>query len=256
LSNSQSTRGSDGKIAATLQDRAVNAHRVGEPAHALGLHAAFGRVDLRALEVSREQARQGLARASRNHFARVSAAEMRGKAHRAAFAQLGHEIERGKTPGALVDRREQQAPLHRIARRKVGHAGDVGRIVGARQRHEQRQANRHFNVSSNGVCGPEPRREIPAKLGAGGSIIVSHAPARESQLRKFLRGRYSKTKKRLDQLQNNLAAVELTLTQDELRQLDEVCALAPEYPRRVLRFQGADRLAVVDRWERFREGDP
>ena len=48
--------------------------------------------------------------------------------------------------------------------------------------------------------------------------------------------------KRLDQPQGNLAAVELTLTQDELRQLDEVSALAPEYPGWVLPFQGADRL--------------
>jgi aryl-alcohol dehydrogenase-like predicted oxidoreductase len=43
--------------------------------------------------------------------------------------------------------------------------------------------------------------------------------------------------KRLDQLQDNLAAVELTLTQDELRQLDEVSALPPEYPGWVLPFQ-------------------
>jgi len=48
--------------------------------------------------------------------------------------------------------------------------------------------------------------------------------------------------KRLDQLQDNLAAVELTLTQEELRQLDEVSALAHEYPGWVLPFQGADRL--------------
>ena len=48
--------------------------------------------------------------------------------------------------------------------------------------------------------------------------------------------------KRLDQLQDNLAAVELTLTQDELRQLDEVSALAPEYPGWVLALDGADRL--------------
>jgi hypothetical protein len=57
----------------------------------------------------------------------------------------------------------------------------------------------------------------------------------------------------LDQLQDNLAAVELTLTQDELRQLDEVSALPPEYPGWVLPFQGADRLGPVDRWERFHE---
>src|ERR1700728_2732115 len=59
--------------------------------------------------------------------------------------------------------------------------------------------------------------------------------------------------KRLDQLQDNLAAVELTLTQDELRQLDEVSVLPPEYPGWVLPFQGADRLEPVDRWERFGE---
>jgi aryl-alcohol dehydrogenase-like predicted oxidoreductase len=58
--------------------------------------------------------------------------------------------------------------------------------------------------------------------------------------------------KRLDQLQDNLAAVELTLSPDELRQLDEVSALPPEYPGWVLPVQGADRLGPVDRWERFR----
>jgi len=54
--------------------------------------------------------------------------------------------------------------------------------------------------------------------------------------------------KRLDQLEDNLGAVELTLTQDELRQLDEVSALAREYPEWVLPFQGADRLEPFDRW--------
>jgi aryl-alcohol dehydrogenase-like predicted oxidoreductase len=61
--------------------------------------------------------------------------------------------------------------------------------------------------------------------------------------------------KRLDQLQDNLAAVELVLTPDELRQLDEVSALPPEYPGWVLPFQGVDRLELVDRWERFGEGE-
>jgi aryl-alcohol dehydrogenase-like predicted oxidoreductase len=59
--------------------------------------------------------------------------------------------------------------------------------------------------------------------------------------------------KRLDQLQDNLAAVELTLSREELLQLDEVSALPLEYPGWVLPFQGADRLEPVDRWERFRE---
>jgi aryl-alcohol dehydrogenase-like predicted oxidoreductase len=53
--------------------------------------------------------------------------------------------------------------------------------------------------------------------------------------------------KRLDQLQDNLAAVELTLTEDELGRLDEVSALPPEYPGWVLPYQGADRLEFVDR---------
>jgi aryl-alcohol dehydrogenase-like predicted oxidoreductase len=47
--------------------------------------------------------------------------------------------------------------------------------------------------------------------------------------------------KRLDQLGDNLAAVELKLTQDEIKQLDEVSALPPEYPGWMLPFQGADR---------------
>src|ERR1700736_5469416 len=59
--------------------------------------------------------------------------------------------------------------------------------------------------------------------------------------------------KRLDQLHDNLAAIELTLTQDELSQLDEVSALPPEYPGWVLPFRGADRLELVDRWESFDE---
>jgi aryl-alcohol dehydrogenase-like predicted oxidoreductase len=58
--------------------------------------------------------------------------------------------------------------------------------------------------------------------------------------------------KRLDQLQDNLAAVGLTFAADELGQLDEVSALPPEYPGWVLPFQGADRLEPVDRWEASR----
>jgi aryl-alcohol dehydrogenase-like predicted oxidoreductase len=52
--------------------------------------------------------------------------------------------------------------------------------------------------------------------------------------------------KRLDQLQDNLAAVELNLTRGELKHLDEVSALPPEYPGWVLPLQGADRLEPVD----------
>ena len=48
--------------------------------------------------------------------------------------------------------------------------------------------------------------------------------------------------KRLDQLQDNLAAIELDLSKEEIEQLDEVSALPPEYPGWMLPFQGADRL--------------
>jgi aryl-alcohol dehydrogenase-like predicted oxidoreductase len=48
--------------------------------------------------------------------------------------------------------------------------------------------------------------------------------------------------KRLDQLQDNIAAVDLKLTPGEIATLDEVSALPPEYPGWMLPFQGASRL--------------
>jgi aryl-alcohol dehydrogenase-like predicted oxidoreductase len=59
--------------------------------------------------------------------------------------------------------------------------------------------------------------------------------------------------KRPDQLKDNLASVHLTLTPDELKQLDQASALPPEYPGWALPFQGADRLGPADRWERLRD---
>ena len=53
--------------------------------------------------------------------------------------------------------------------------------------------------------------------------------------------------KRLDQLQDNLAAVDLHLSEDELKQLDDVSALPPEYPGWMLPFQNANRLKPVPR---------
>jgi aryl-alcohol dehydrogenase-like predicted oxidoreductase len=61
--------------------------------------------------------------------------------------------------------------------------------------------------------------------------------------------------KRRDQLEDNLASINLTLTQDELRRLDEVSALPPEYPGWMLKFQGADRLEPIDRLKLFREAN-
>jgi aryl-alcohol dehydrogenase-like predicted oxidoreductase len=48
--------------------------------------------------------------------------------------------------------------------------------------------------------------------------------------------------KRLEQLKDNLAAVDLKLTEGEIKQLDEVSALQPEYPGWMLPRQGANRL--------------
>jgi aryl-alcohol dehydrogenase-like predicted oxidoreductase len=53
--------------------------------------------------------------------------------------------------------------------------------------------------------------------------------------------------KRLDQLQDNIAAVDLKLTDEELKKLDEASVLPPEYPGWMLPFQGANRLAPVPR---------
>jgi aryl-alcohol dehydrogenase-like predicted oxidoreductase len=57
--------------------------------------------------------------------------------------------------------------------------------------------------------------------------------------------------KHLYQLHDNLAAEELKLTEDEIKVLDEVSALPPEYPGWMLTVQGAGRLGVLDRpvWE-------
>ena len=48
--------------------------------------------------------------------------------------------------------------------------------------------------------------------------------------------------KRPDQLHDNLAAIDLHLTPDELQQLDAVSALPPEYPGWMLQTQSANRL--------------
>lgn len=59
--------------------------------------------------------------------------------------------------------------------------------------------------------------------------------------------------KRLDQLQDNLAAADVKLSADEIRMLDEVSALPPEYPGWMLDFQGLDRLGqqIEERFEKF-----
>jgi len=53
--------------------------------------------------------------------------------------------------------------------------------------------------------------------------------------------------KRPDQLEQNLAAVDLKLTEDEMKALDEVSALPPEYPGWMIPFQNINRLENVPR---------
>jgi aryl-alcohol dehydrogenase-like predicted oxidoreductase len=48
--------------------------------------------------------------------------------------------------------------------------------------------------------------------------------------------------KRLEQLEANLAAVDLELTDEEIHRLDEVSALPPEYPGWMIEYQKNDRL--------------
>jgi aryl-alcohol dehydrogenase-like predicted oxidoreductase len=54
--------------------------------------------------------------------------------------------------------------------------------------------------------------------------------------------------KRLSQLEDNIAAVDIELSDDEISKLDEVSQLPPEYPGWMLATQGADRLGPVDLW--------
>jgi aryl-alcohol dehydrogenase-like predicted oxidoreductase len=54
--------------------------------------------------------------------------------------------------------------------------------------------------------------------------------------------------KRAGQLKDNLAAVDLELAADELRQLDDVSALPPEYPGWMVLVQNRNRLADVPRF--------
>jgi aryl-alcohol dehydrogenase-like predicted oxidoreductase len=54
--------------------------------------------------------------------------------------------------------------------------------------------------------------------------------------------------KRLGQLEDNIAAVDIALSDDEIRELDAVSELPAEYPGWMLATQAADRLGPVDLW--------
>jgi aryl-alcohol dehydrogenase-like predicted oxidoreductase len=48
--------------------------------------------------------------------------------------------------------------------------------------------------------------------------------------------------KTVEQLEDNLAAAELTLTAEELTALDDISAIAPEYPAWMFAMQGGTRV--------------
>jgi aryl-alcohol dehydrogenase-like predicted oxidoreductase len=51
-----------------------------------------------------------------------------------------------------------------------------------------------------------------------------------------------------EQLKQNLASVEVQLTEEEIKKLDEISALPPEYPGWMVPFQNVNRLADVPRF--------
>lgn len=53
--------------------------------------------------------------------------------------------------------------------------------------------------------------------------------------------------KRMDELQENLAAAEFVLSADEMNQLDEVSAIPEEYLNWVVSFASQNRLEVAPR---------
>ncbi|CAM4065148.1 Predicted oxidoreductase [Pedobacter westerhofensis] len=55
--------------------------------------------------------------------------------------------------------------------------------------------------------------------------------------------------KKQQQLQDNLSAMDLKLSQEEIKLLDQVSTLPPEYPGWMIDTQGADRLGEVNLWE-------
>ncbi|HEY9730479.1 MAG TPA: aldo/keto reductase [Drouetiella sp.] len=58
----------------------------------------------------------------------------------------------------------------------------------------------------------------------------------------------------IQQLHDNLGSVDIKLTEDEMKLLDAVSELPPEYPGWMIPFQAMDRLEPIpDRWQRMSE---
>jgi len=55
--------------------------------------------------------------------------------------------------------------------------------------------------------------------------------------------------KRSSQLEDNIAAVDIMLSHEEVARLDAISELPLEYPGWMLAIQGADRSGPVDLWE-------
>jgi aryl-alcohol dehydrogenase-like predicted oxidoreductase len=79
-------------------------------------------------------------------------------------------------------------------------------------------------------------REIAAKHGVGVATVALAYILAKPFVTTVIIGA-----KRVEQLNQNLAAVSVKLDADDLAKLDEVSALAPEYPGWMLARQGAGR---------------
>ncbi len=81
-------------------------------------------------------------------------------------------------------------------------------------------------------------------------------PSRSTAARKLRVSTTASGAKRLDQLENSLAAVDVALTGDELRCLDKVSELPHEYPGWMLATQDADAAVRYPTGDGLRSANP
>jgi len=102
----------------------------------------------------------------------------------------------------------------------------------------QRKSVQHYR------CNAGDRAAQRRNCGASGAVLA-RSPAICDQ-------RYHRREEREKQLKDNLGAVNLALDAEELKKLDEVSRLSPEYPGWMFEFQGSDREPGKMRvWEQF-----
>jgi aryl-alcohol dehydrogenase-like predicted oxidoreductase len=123
-----------------------------------------------------------------------------------------------------------------------------GLLSGKFTRHNQKPENSRRSVRDFPIVNKERAWNI---IDVMGPIATSHECSPAQVALAWILSRPFVTSvlmgaKRIEQLKDNLAAVHLRLTQEELKGLDEASQLPPEYPEWMLATQGADRLGPVD----------